>query len=105
MKKLTQKQLEKKLEEYVSKEDAKKLGFWLAIYPQAEFDEEIEYYQSEEKNGFGTLVYDVNIFSIIEDLFYNGLDTEDIIRYYLGRYANSDVVASESGEGLMFLRA
>lgn len=105
MKKLTQKQLTKKLEELTSKEEARKLGNYIDIYSQAEFDEEMEYYQSKEKNGFGTLVYDVNIYSIIEDLFYNDWDVEYIIRKFLGFYSVNDILASENGEGLMFIRA
>ena len=105
MKKLTQKQLTRKLQEYTDKENARKLGCYIDICEQEEFDDMLVCYKLEEKQGLGTLVYDVNIMSIMEDLFYNDWTPEDILKYILTRYNINDLLASENGEGLLFLRA
>lgn len=105
MKKLTSKQLVKKIEERLDKKDAKKVGNSIAIYSLEDFQGMVEYYQLEERDGFGTLVYDANIESIIEDLFYNEWTADGIIKEFLGFYSINDILASENGEGLMFIRA
>lgn len=105
MKKITRKQLVRRLEGILSKEDAKKIGESIKLYSQSDFDSMVNEYESEEKEGFGDLVYDMNIESIIGDLFYNGLTAEDIEREFLNFYSINSIVASESGEGLMFIQA
>lgn len=105
MKKLTRRELIRRLEEYLDKKDAKKVGDSIPIYSQLGFDEAIDCFESEEKDGFGDLTYDVNIESIIESLFYNGLTADDVINNFLNFYSIGKIAASESGEGLMFMQA
>lgn len=107
MKKLTRNQLVKRLGERLNEKDAKKVGSLIPIYSQSDFNELQSDYEKEEeeREGYCTLIYDMNIESIIGDLFYNGLTAEDIEREFLNFYSINSIVASESGEGLMLVQA
>lgn len=105
MKKITRNKLIKGLGERLDKKDAKKIGNSIPIYSQSDFDELESELREEEERGFGTLMYDMNIESIVEGLFFNGLTAEDIEREFLNFYSVNSIVASEDGRGLMFIYA